>query len=299
MIKGDSSFFKSIKFITGQKGHPESIKFRFTMDMIISYAIDMDVHIKSSCNDLRERIEPKRQEYESYLQFSPEDELDLERERLKFKEDGDADLKCVKLVCDKRAQIEDDLDDEERAQLEELKDEIDDLEYDLNNLVEDYLQLLFESLFIAAYSRFERYLIDLCNNVRKSESLPVKRRELRGQGILASFDYLEKIAKLKFPDTTEEWDVIQLLNKIRNSLVHNPEQIKGSLDVDPKLLGYLYLHDEFWEEFEIESTDFMFSLYSIQEIVATFVRFSQHIDEAWEKHDNLKQKFKQGPKHNK
>ena len=75
-----------------------------------------------------------------------------------------------------------------------------------------------------------------------------------------------------------------------------PNKIHGGANLDPKLLEYFYLDDPFWEHFDVESTDLMFSSESIENIVGTLVRFSEYIDEAWEKHDNLKKRFQQGPK---
>jgi len=293
------SFYEGLKSIAGMKGHPVSIKFRHSMRSISSYAIHMAKYIESMCSDLQEDLEDTRDKHDVHLQFSTEDKLALERKEKKLIEEGAHEFDIFALWRDKRSQIEDELDEYEREELELLKGEIDDLEYQLNGLIEDHLQLLYQSLFIAVYSRFERYLKDLCIDVRHSESLSVKLRDLRSQGITAASDYLKKIARLSFPDTTEEWHVIKLLNKIRNSLVHDPEKIQGGCDIDQKLLDYFYLYDPFFDAFDVESTNLMFSSESIEKIVNTLVRFSEYIDEAWEKHDNLRLKFQQGPKHEK
>ena len=92
--------------------------------------------------------------------------------------------------------------------LESLEGEIEDLEYELNIIIEDHLQLLYQSLFIAVYSRFERYLIDLCNNIRKSESLSLNPRDLRQWNQTFTSAYFEKVAHLNFPANTKEWRVI-------------------------------------------------------------------------------------------
>ena len=84
----DLSYFEGLKSIVGLKGHPLSIKFRQSMDGIQTYATHMAGYIQNICNDLQEELEDERQKYEGYLKFSPEDELELERERLKLKEEG-------------------------------------------------------------------------------------------------------------------------------------------------------------------------------------------------------------------
>ena len=292
MIRRDYTFLKAIG---EEKGHEESIKFRHTMDAIIYCAEDIDGHIKSKCNDLREKCEAARKEYNAKREqfgieeFKPKPTTNLES--------WDGDREERERYSKKLQQLMDELEDHERDQLEDLEDEVQDLQSKIDDRIGDDLQLVLESPFIAAYSRFERYLVDLCDAVRESENLLVNRRDLRGQGISSSIDYLRRIAKLDFPENTVEWDVIELLAKIRNSLVHDPERIRGGRDVDPKLLDYRYLYDPFWDDFDVEPTDFIFSFHSIQKIVAIFVRYSEHIDEAWERHDNLKQEFRQGPKH--
>ena len=180
-----------------------------------------------------------------------------------------------------------------------LEDEIEDFEFQLNSLIENYPQLLFKSLFMAVYSHFERYLIDLCNAVRESESLSLKPKDLGDKGIRRSQAYLKKVAGLNFPANTKEWQVIKLVTEIRNKLVHNPEHDFRQDEVDPKLLDYFWLDDPSWDDFDVQSEDFMFSLGSIKNLANTFVRFSTDIDKAWEENNNLRKKFQQGPKHKK
>ena len=281
-------------------GHKESIKFRDTMDGIISCAIEMDKFIRGKCNDLQEKIESARQEYEGYLQFSSEDILELEREGLKLKKEGidgwEYDLKCVALWSDKRNQIEDDLQPETRVELDAIEGEIEAYGFKINNLIEENMQLLFRSLFIAVYARFEIYLHNLCNALRESESLQLKPNDLHDKGITRSQKYLKKVACLNFPDNTKEWQAIKLLADIRNDLVHKSEHVFRREEANPKLLDYFWLDDPYWD---VQSIDIMFSPSSLRNIVNTFVRFSKDIDIEWVEINDLREKFQKGPKHKK
>lgn len=295
--------------------HPESKKFRESMGLIIDCARMMHEFILNKCKNLREKIESTRQEYEGYLQFSPEDMLELEREQLKFLEDGingwEYDLKRVALWSGKRSQIEDDLDDEVRVELDAIEGEVEAYGFKINSLIEENLQLLFKSLFIAVYSSFEMFLINLCNDVRESESLKLKLDEVHGKGIKRSLAYLKKVSPIDFPDNTKELQIIMLLNKIRNQLVHDPEHEFLQEEENPKLLDYFWLQDPYqddpiWDVFGGESIDIRFSLDSLYNIVKTFNRFVNDIDRRWIKHNQLKEKdirlkekFQQGPKHKK
>jgi hypothetical protein len=247
-------------------GHKESIKFRDTMNVIISCAIEMDKFIGGKYKDLQKQIKKTRQEY---------------------------DRKYDALCSDKRNQIDDYFYDDEREEIELIDSEIEAYRINQNVLIEENLQLLFQSLFIAIYSRFEIYLSNLCNALRESESLQLKPKSLHGKGIQRSQEYLKKVACLNFPDNTKEWQVINLLSDIRNKLVHDPEHEFRREEVKPKLLDYFWLDDPYWEyppwdDFDVPSIDIMFSLSSLRIIVDTFDRFSKDIDEAWWEMQDIK-----------
>jgi hypothetical protein len=147
---------------------------------------------------------------------------------------------------------------------------------------------------MALYSHFERYLNNLCNDVCESESLSLKRGDLRGQGIISASVYLKKVAQLNFPDSTDQWRVIEKLSKIRNFLVHDPGKIDNFVKNNPELLDYLWQHDKSWDNL-IDSFNLMISFESIKNIINTLIDFSHNLDEVVKEHDNLREKFKHGP----
>ena len=284
------------------EGHRLSIKFRRIMNRLLTYANDMNRQIISMCIDLREEFKATREKNEIKIQqfgikIEIQPSFDLEKSHEQMQQEWN-------LYDNKREQQIEKLTDEERVELDFLEQEIMDLQFELECTIQDYPQLLFQSLFIAVCTHFERYLIDLCNDVRESESLSLKPKDLHDSGIRRSQAYLKKVARLNFPDNTKEWQVIKLLSKIRNKLVHDPEHVFRQDEVDPKLLDYFWLHNSFWDDpswddFDVESNEIMFSLGSVQKFIGSAVRFSEHIDKAWEEHNNLRKKFQQGPKHKK
>jgi hypothetical protein len=282
------------------KGHSLSDKFRQIMHRLINYASDVDTHIKIMCQDLREDFEATREKNEAEIKllgidpgpfpdlFSFPDGVANEQ----FNQETDLYEKRLEQQMDELAE-------EQREQLELLENEIDVLRRELGGLIEDYPELLFQSLFIAVYSHFERYLINFCNRICESETLSLKPKDLFGNGIRRSQAYLKKVALLNFPDNTKEWQIIILLSGIRNKLVHDPEHEFRREEVDPKLLDYFWLDDPYLDDFDVESIDIMFSIASIRNIVNTFVRFSKDIDNAWEEQNYIRKKFQRGPKHKK
>jgi hypothetical protein len=79
-------------------------------------------------------------------------------------------------------------------------------------------------------------------------------------------------------------------------LVHDPGQIENFVKKNPILLDYLWQHDKSWDNLNVDSSKFMISLESIKNIINTLIDFSHNLDEAVKEHDNLREKFKHGPK---
>jgi len=293
----------------------------------------MDKHIAIMCVDLRKNFEAIRADNESEIEnlkdaikaygFDPGPSpsfISLPDGVVNEQFDQEKDL-----YDKKEKQQRDELDDEDRRQvetfeeqLEELEDQIAGVQWELAELIENYPQILFLSLFIAVYSHFEKYLFDLCDSIRESESLSMGPKELQGSTLAKIQKYFHKVARIKFPDDTEEWQDILLLCEVRNKMVHHPEyhywyneKHKIKKLRNKKLLDYFWLDDTFFDYelwdgddelrdiFDVESFNFMFTIDSIQKIINTFGRFAKDIDKEWKEHNNLRKKFLQGPKHKK
>ena len=273
----------------GPGGHPLTYKFRRIMIRISNFANDMDYNIKNLCQNLRKELEAKREENESEIE-NLKDAIrgyGIDPGPFPYWENEQYDQE-MDLYVKKEKQQRDELDDDDRnqveifeEQLEELEGETDYLHNELEDLVENYPQIQFQSLFFAVYSYFEKYLNDLCNSIHESESLPAKPKDYYGKGIDRSQAYLKKAALLKFPDNTTEWQVIKALNEIRNDLIHSYDYNRPQDELPKKLrilLDYFWLddpfwQDEFWIDFDVTQYPSMFSLDFMLDLEGNTLKF--------------------------
>ncbi len=93
--------------------------------------------------------------------------------------------------------------------------------------LDDYLKYkdsfpttLRNSYLIGYYSIYDYYLNYLCIHAQKIYKKDIDIDLLRGEGIWRSRNYLEKICSINISDSSE-WNEIIMINKIRNSFVHN------------------------------------------------------------------------------
>lgn len=89
---------------------------------------------------------------------------------------------------------------------------------------------------LVAYSTFESILQSLCNIVEKRCKLPISVNELGGAGIRRAAEYLKKMASVRSPFETPEWQKALLLGELRNKIAHT----NGVVEADPKNQGSLY-----------------------------------------------------------
>lgn len=281
-----------------EKGHPLSKQFRTNLNFMSSYAENMDSYIKHEFNLLRNEIESLKDEMRSSGFSTPR--------RGKWSPFGEEGYKGNEVADDdERLYKEEDDDgfDPDRAYKEEFEDRLLTKELEISHIAGYYPQVLCRSLFIAIYSLFERYLINLCNDVCESERLGLKPEALSEKGIWAARTYLNDVAGLTFPDDAEEWSVIRGLSKLRNDLAHDIGRSfdkDNKKDVNPKLLDYFWLDDDIYlEDLDLDLDSPMFSVGSIKNVLSTLSRFSNFVDKSFEERDKVRQKFRQGPKHKK
>ena len=112
--------------------------------------------------------------------------------------------------------------------------------YEANDDVEDYLgypynirrefpNLLRSSLFITAYSIFEKNLHHMCRTRQETHKFNLSVTDLRGAGIVRSKDYLLKVAGINLSDT-QKWQEIRAYSKLRNCITHNGRRLEGCKD---------------------------------------------------------------------
>jgi hypothetical protein len=120
---------------------------------------------------------------------------------------------------------------------------IEELKKDLNNfMIDDTVEklplIIWQSIFTRCYDLYENHLLNICNTLQMFNEYKIKLNDLSGKGIFKSKDYLKKVAELKFPDTSYEWQQIQHFNKIRNIIVHNNCHIEIN-KADKTLLNFI------------------------------------------------------------
>ncbi|MDP8267219.1 MAG: hypothetical protein P9L97_00700 [Candidatus Tenebribacter davisii] len=89
--------------------------------------------------------------------------------------------------------------------------------YDLSNL---YPNILWSSIFLTAYSIFEKSLMDICNSLQDESEDNMTLNEIKDKGIVKAKIFIKKVKKLSFPDDTKEWSFLNNSNTIRNCLIH-------------------------------------------------------------------------------
>jgi hypothetical protein len=90
-------------------------------------------------------------------------------------------------------------------------------------------RLQWYSQLMVAYGYFEKVLNDFCAESRDSENIKLSLKDLHGQGIERARNYLVKVVGLEKTFATSEWQSINLLGVLRNSVAHRD----GFVDYEP------------------------------------------------------------------
>lgn len=82
-------------------------------------------------------------------------------------------------------------------------------------------QLYYNSIFISLYSFLEKKMYQLCKLAEKNNLIKV--RDLSDDGIFKYYKYFKKVLLIDLEQLNKEWTLITKYNKLRNRLVHFPE----------------------------------------------------------------------------
>ncbi|MEZ9465075.1 hypothetical protein AB4178_25820, partial [Vibrio splendidus] len=84
-----------------------------------------------------------------------------------------------------------------------------------------------KSELISIYTILENGLNQICSIYESNIDNPVKVSDLASHGIIdKSRKYLEKVARVSFPEDSDEWKEIKTIQTIRNAFVHRNGLIK-------------------------------------------------------------------------
>lgn len=84
------------------------------------------------------------------------------------------------------------------------------------------------SSFMLAYGLFEKSLNDVSQSIGRSLSSELTLRDISGQGIERAKIYLRKVCNIDGPFSSQDWQRIIELSKIRNAIAHS----SGELDLN-------------------------------------------------------------------
>ena len=92
------------------------------------------------------------------------------------------------------------------------------------------------SLFLIAYSFFERTLNRVCDSLRKHGGASLAVRDLAGNGISRARDYLVKVMTIEDPFEDRAWVSAKMYGEIRNTIAH----ANGYVEYRPTDIASLY-----------------------------------------------------------
>lgn len=93
------------------------------------------------------------------------------------------------------------------------------------------------AMFLTIYSDFEYFLIELCKAYEDVLELRVKFNDLKGDGVIGAFDYLDKVVGIDNVKNNECYQDIPHWNRIRNLLIHNSAIIETKWEDSVNRLG--------------------------------------------------------------
>lgn len=106
-----------------------------------------------------------------------------------------------------------------------------ELEYDYFRLdfIADFEDRLFDSFFVMIYSDLESKLLQYCHDLQEKNHAVLSASDMKGNPLEQAKTYLEKYLQMKFLFVkNREWDEIQKIRRVRNSIVHNQGVLKIS-----------------------------------------------------------------------
>lgn len=119
-----------------------------------------------------------------------------------------------------------------------------------SKVVEILPRLQWNAQFLVVYSAFEHALNELCAIVKRRSNFSLSIKDLEGMGIRRAANYLKKVAGVKTPFQTAEWNNAILLADIRNAIAHR----NGEIDFLPKEKKSLYYRAKTIKNLEVTQT---------------------------------------------
>lgn len=93
----------------------------------------------------------------------------------------------------------------------------------------EFRNILYHSLFIAAYSMFETEFKNLCEYAGKIQGSKLSPKDLSGGNYIEQCKkYIKIVLEVKLEKLNQEWEEITKLQIIRNSIAHNNGILKAS-----------------------------------------------------------------------
>ena len=106
---------------------------------------------------------------------------------------------------------------------------LDSMSWSLDTVFEEYFpNLQRRSALITVYSFFEHELHKLCLLFHREQKLRLAVKDLSGDGIERSADYLEKVVGLDLQKDCKEWNAATRVREIRNTIVHRDGRLKDA-----------------------------------------------------------------------
>jgi hypothetical protein len=129
---------------------------------------------------------------------------------------------------------------------------LDDESWVLEDIFEEYFPTLQRrSAFLTVWGFLEHELDKLCSQYESEKSFKLNFLDLSGKGIDRSTAYLEKVTGLEGLKSSQEWNELKMLQRIRNVIAHDNGKLrdhqgkpKSGILADMKKLGFLGGDDE-------------------------------------------------------
>ncbi|EKO3608595.1 hypothetical protein M3914_003457 [Vibrio metschnikovii] len=106
------------------------------------------------------------------------------------------------------------------------------------------LELLFYrihrvSTLLMIYSFLEHSMMRICSIYEKKLNIPISVSELSGSGIYRCKIYLSKFVNFDFDEKSikQDWDFLQIMNKLRNSLAHEEGYLSEKSKIKAKTIN--------------------------------------------------------------
>jgi len=131
--------------------------------------------------------------------------------------------------------------EESYVRLIETHEGLDSETWDLARIFKEYFpSLQRRSAFLTIWGYFEHEVDRLCALYKSEKGFRLDLADLLGTGIDRSTAYLEKVAGLNVHKTSQEWDRIKKIQKVRNIVAHRDGRLADRNGTPEKaVLGYI------------------------------------------------------------